>query len=178
MSILSGIFTGGGNKKFKPLPVDDPYTAQYLQGIDASGKGQLNQINTTFGPGNGQAGTWLNTQNARDYSHGWGNSSLAGSYSLGNEQRRQQALLDLDNQLFAQRLQAKQAGTSAALQQFGINTGAKTAFQNRQAQAQQNSTDAFAGLLGAGLKAGSTAGFSTSAIGQGLTAAAPFMGFA
>lgn len=175
MSILSGLF-GGSQKKFKPLQVDDPYTAQYMQGIDAAGQGQLNQINSTFGDGSSNpsgSGTWLNTQNAQLQSHGWGNSSLAGSYSLGNQARRQQALLDLDNQMFSQRLQAQQAGTSAALQQFGINTSAKTAFQNRQAQAQTANNDLFGNLLGTGMKAGAYSGAfgGAGAAGAGGSAA-------
>lgn len=164
MSALSELFTGVKKKPFQPMAVDDPYTDQYLQGIDASGLGAQKRINDTFDMS-------ANTGQARLFSRGWGNSSLAGSYSLGNEDRRQQALLDLDNQLFAQRLQARQAGTSSALQQFGINNQANNAYQQLQQQKSQANSELFGNMIKAGASIAAapvTGGTSLLGLGMGL----------
>lgn len=146
MSVLSELIHGVKKKPYQPLPVEDTYTPRYLAGIEASGKGAFKRINDTFDRAQG-------TNVGRLFSAGWGNSSLAGSYSLGNEDRRSQALLDLDNQLFAQRLGAQQAGTSAALQQFGINTQARQAHKNAQQAKSAANSALFGDLLSTGMKA-------------------------
>lgn len=96
--------------------------------------GQTKRVNDTF---DRNAGTLTGNL----YSRGLGTSSLIDSANLGNEDQRQQALLDLSGQESQARSQAFQAGAGLGLQNYGIdqNTAEQDASRNLQAsEFQQN----------------------------------------
>lgn len=107
-------------------------TAQYvdpmLADLEGAGAGERKRIDDS-------AQATLGSLIGRLFSTGMGTSSLIGSYTLGNEDRHQQALLDLSDKLIGQRLQARQAGSSLGLQQYGIETTDQTQRYGIQTQA-------------------------------------------
>jgi hypothetical protein len=94
------------------------YTDPMLADLEGAGAGERKRIDDA-------AQATLGSLVGRLFSTGLGTSSLIGSFTLGNEDRHQQALLDLSDKLIGQRLSARQAGASLGLQQYGIDTGAE-----------------------------------------------------
>lgn len=118
LSIGGGGMAGGLATPAAPT-YNDPYTPQLMGYVDQMGKGAAQSINSSYDRNQG-------TLTGNLYSRGLGTSSLVDSFTLGNENSRQQSLLNLSDSLAQQRAQAVQAGSGLALQRYGTDMGAYT----------------------------------------------------